>query len=226
MRGLSGPRSAMTTMPVQRGGGGETAAHRRLDRHHNVLLLLAPPHVVVPLPVRLLLVRTTAALLFFPIAPPADDYYGGSAIPRGHAETPDISPRGPENCTIVRGAKSNKTTTKRRLTVGSSIYEAMAMMKAWLEMAPSRAMVLFLMCLDGKLRREDGLPEMCVLISTHGTLLLHRSKYDDVFMVLVVGYLRACVGHALHHATASSDSAPRRTSIQSLGSSMHQHQIR
>ena len=134
MRGLSGPRSAMTMMPVQRGGGGETAAHRRLDRHHNVLLLLAPPHVVVPLPVRLLLVRTTAALLFFPIAP-ADDYYGGSAIPRGHAETPDISPRGPENCTIVRGAKSNKTTTKRRLTVGSSIYEAMAMMKAWLEMA-------------------------------------------------------------------------------------------
>jgi hypothetical protein len=122
----------MTMMP-RRGGGG-TAAHRRLDRRHDVLLL-APPHVVVLLLVRLLLLfRRTAALLFFPIAP-ADDYYGGSAIPRGHAETPDISPRGPENCTIVRGAKSNKTTTKRRLTVGSSIYEAMAMMKAWLEMA-------------------------------------------------------------------------------------------
>lgn len=135
MRGLSGPRSAMAMMPVQRGGRGETAAARRLDRRHDVLLL-APPHVVVLLLVHLLLLfRRTAALLFFPIAPPADDYYGGSAIPRGHAETPDISPRGPENCTIVRGAKSNKTTTKRRLTVGSSIYEAMAMMKAWLEMA-------------------------------------------------------------------------------------------
>lgn len=122
----------MTMMP-RRGGGG-TAAALRLDRRHDVLLL-APPHVVVLLLVRLLLLfRRTAALLFFPIAP-ADDYYGGSAIPRGHAETPDISPRGPENCTIVRGAKSNKTTTKRRLTVGSSIYEAMAMMKAWLEMA-------------------------------------------------------------------------------------------
>jgi hypothetical protein len=122
----------MTMMP-RRGGGG-TAAALRLDRRHDVLLL-APPHVVVLLLVRLLLLfRRTAALLFFPIAP-ADDYYGGSAIPRGHAETPDISPRGPENCTIVRGAKSNKTTTKRRLTVGSSIYKAMAMMKAWLEMA-------------------------------------------------------------------------------------------
>ena len=172
MRVLSGPRSAKMMMP-RRGGGG-TAAALRLDRRHDVLLL-APPHVVVLLLVRLLLLfRRTAALLFFPIAPPADDYYGGSAIPRGHAETPDISPRGPENCTIVRGAKSNKTTTKRRLTVGSSIYEAMAMMKAWLEMmAPSWSMVLFvMMCLDGKLRREDGLPEMCVLISTHGTLLL------------------------------------------------------
>ena len=132
MRVLSGPRSAKMMMP-RRGGGG-TAAALRLDRRHDVLLL-APPHVVVLLLVRLLLLfRRTAALLFFPIAP-ADDYYGGSAIPRGHAETPDISPRGPENCTIVRGAKSNKTTTKRRLTVGSSIYEAMAMMKAWLEMA-------------------------------------------------------------------------------------------
>ena len=133
MRVLSGPRSAKMMMP-RRGGGG-TAAALRLDRRHDVLLL-APPHVVVLLLVCLLLLfRRTAALLFFPIAPPADDYYGGSEIQRGHAETPDISPRGPENCTIVRGAKSNKTTTKRRLTVGSSIYEAMAMMKAWLEMA-------------------------------------------------------------------------------------------
>ncbi len=130
MRGLPEPRSAMMTkMPVRRGGGGGSAAHRRLDRHHNVPLLLAPPHVVV-LPVHLLLFRATAALLFFPIAPPpADDYYGGSAIPRGHDETPDIPPRGPESCTIVLGAKSNKTTTTRRLTVGSSIYdEAMAAM--------------------------------------------------------------------------------------------------
>ena len=89
MHGSSEPRSAML-----RGGTD------RLDPRD----VLAPPHHVV-----VHLLSRTAALIFSIVLAVVAD---GNAIPQAHSETPDISPRAPENRTIVRGAKSN-TTTRR-----------------------------------------------------------------------------------------------------------------